>query len=68
MFRRAIDTQIRRGGGWDSSLGADAALPSAPSDGMVVVTTLGWLAVGGVVGAALWALSEEILGVRRGRR
>jgi hypothetical protein len=68
MFGPAIDTRIRRGGGWDSSLGADAALPPEPSDGMVVVTTLGWLAVGGVVGAALWALGEEILGVHRGQR
>ena len=33
-----------------------------------VAQTIGWLAVGGIVGAALWALGHEIIGVRRGQR
>jgi len=44
-------------------LGADA-----PSSGTLVVATLGWLTVGGLVGAALWALGHEIVAVHRGQR
>ena len=41
-------------------------LGETPTAGARVVATLGWLAVGGVVGAALWALAHEVIGVRRG--
>lgn len=44
-------------------LGADE-----PATGALVAATLGWLTVGGLVGAALWALGHEIVGVRRGQR
>ncbi len=47
------------------ALGATAA---APTTGATIVATIGWLAVGGVAGAALWALAHEVLGVRRGAR
>jgi hypothetical protein len=44
-------------------LGADE-----PTTGALVAQTVGWLMVGGLVGAALWALGHEIVGVRRGHR
>jgi hypothetical protein len=46
-----------------SGLGADE-----PTTGSLVAQTIGWLTVGGVVGAALWMLGHEIVGVRRGQR
>ena len=39
-----------------------------PTTGTLVAATLGWLTVGGLVGAALWALGHEIASVRRGQR
>ena len=53
--------------------GADAAPPDAtvvPAavPAVVATQTIGWLALGGVVGAALWALGHEIASVHRGQR
>lgn len=39
-----------------------------PATGTLVAATLGWLLVGGVVGAALWALGHEIASTSRGQR
>lgn len=47
------------------AMGATAAAPTTVA---TVVATIGWLAVGAVVGASLWALGHEVLGVRRGTR
>ena len=47
---------------------AIGAVGDEPTAGALVAQTVGWLAVGGVVGAALWALAHEVIGVRRGTR
>lgn len=38
-----------------------------PSAGTLVVATLGWLAVGGLVGAAFWVTGKEIVLILKGK-
>lgn len=38
-----------------------------PSTASLVVTTLGWLAVGGLVGAAFWVTGKELALVLKGK-
>lgn len=39
-----------------------------PSTGSLVVATLGWLLVGGVIGAAFWVTGEEIGLIFKGKQ
>lgn len=38
-----------------------------PATGTLVVSTLGWLLLGGVVGAAFWVTAQEIGLIRKGK-
>lgn len=49
-------------------LGAQDGTADEPTTGALVAQVIGWLAVGGVIGAAMWALADEVVGVRRGQR
>lgn len=44
------------------------AVGDEPTTGALVAQVVGWLTVGGVIGAALWALGHEVVGVHRGQR
>lgn len=53
---------------WVAPPSAMGAVGDEPTTGALVAQVVGWLAVGGVIGAAMWALAHEVVGVHRGQR